>query len=337
MSQSDDSKWMPSVSVIIPAYNNQLTIEETLQSIKNQNYQGSMEIIVVDDGSSDRTPEIAQRYTSKVIRQTNKGPGVARNRGAREAVGEILVFTDSDCVLSPQFISELVRPLQDSSIAGSQGRYKCNDKALISRFVQYEYEERARRQARVDNVYWIATHSACYRRDVFLEVGGFYEDSFSGGEDLDLSQRMTEKGFKMVFNPEAVVYHHHPSTLGKYIISKFARAYWMVRLYQRFPDRIIHDPITPALRKLMMVFMVCGVISIGLAIIWSSLLYLSVFCWVLIFLSTLPFTIRILFKDPVVAIIAPEMMLLRTAVFIAGFAAGYWAYLWKGKFEQISW
>ena len=337
MSLNDQSRWLPSVSVIIPAYNNQLTIEETLQSVTNQNYQGSLEIIVVDDGSTDQTPEIAQRYASKVIRQSNKGPGVARNRGAREAIGDILVFTDSDCVLSPQCISELVRPLQDATISGSQGRYKCHDKALISRFVQYEYEERARRQARVDNVYWIATHSACYRREAFFQVGGFFEDSFSGGEDLDLSQRLTDCGLRMVFNSNAIVYHHHPDTLRKYITSKFARAYWMLRLYKRFPNRIIRDPITPALRKLMMVFLVCAVISTGSAFIWSPMLYISIISWILLFLSTIPFTTRTLFKDPIVGIIAPGMMILRTAVFTAGFTTGFWAFLRKGKFDQVSW
>jgi glycosyltransferase involved in cell wall biosynthesis len=327
---------LPKVSVIIPAYDSRSTILETLLSVKNQDYQGSVEIIVVDDGSTDGTPEIADRHSTKVIRQSNKGPGVARNRGVQEASGDILVFTDSDCVLSPGFVSEVIKSFQDGNVSGVQGKYECHDRSVIARFVQHEYEERARRQAKVDNVYWVATHSACYRRDAFFQVSGFYEDTFSRGEDLELSQRMADQGLKIVFNGNAIVYHHHPSTLRQYISAKYARAYWMIWLYKKFPNRVISDPITPVLRKLMMIFLAIGVVSIPIGIAWSPFLYVLAASWLLLLLSTVPFSARVFVKDPLVGLVAPGMMIIRTAVFLAGFATGIWTYLWKRRFDPVS-
>ena len=138
MTESNDSQYTPSVSVIIPGYNSETTIRETLQSLKEQDYQGFLEVIVVDDGSTDSTPEIARELADKVIVQENKGPGVARNCGARESTGELIVFTDSDCVLTPQFIAEIVKPLRDPGVVGSQGQYGSCDDDLMSRFMHHE-------------------------------------------------------------------------------------------------------------------------------------------------------------------------------------------------------
>lgn len=332
MNSTDQKEWLPSVSVIIPSYNAQSTIEQTLQSLMEQDYMGPTEIIVVDDGSTDATSEISRKYADKVFIQDHKGPGMARNRGVEESSGEVLIFTDSDCILSKQFVSELVKPLGDPLVAGVQGRYVGRDTAIIARFIQHEYEERARRQAKVDNVYWVATHSACYRRDAFLSTGGF--GTFSRGQDLDLSQRMERSGLRLVFNPDAIVYHHHPTTLGKYIRGKFTRAYWMIALYKKFPERIVKDPITPVLRKLMMVFLTIGVVAIPLAFVMPVFTYICLASWILLILSTLPFTIRTFLTDPLVGLISPIMMILRTGVFIIGFATGLLAYITKREFNQ---
>ncbi len=336
MTTNGDLEYSPSVSVIIPGYNSEATIRETLQSLKEQDYQGALEVIVVDDGSTDSTPEIAREYADKVIVQANKGPGVARNRGAKEAIGELIVFTDSDCVLTPQFITEIVKPLRDSDVVGSQGQYGSCDDDIMSRFMHHELHERFRREIDLDNLYWVGTHSACYRKDVFLGAGGFYEGSFVRGEDLELSQRLTEDGHRMVLNPNALLHHHHPTTLRKYIASKYARAYWMIWFYKKYPKRITNDPITPPARKLMMVYIALGVGAIPFAFLWSPVWYFVILNWVLTVVSTLPFAIRTFFKDPMVGLVAPWIMILRSVVFILGFGAGLWSYIRKREFDKVS-
>jgi glycosyltransferase involved in cell wall biosynthesis len=86
-------------SVIVPAYNAESTIGKCLDALERQNIpRDEYEVIVVDDGSTDNMPGIVKRFPVKYISQQNKGPASARNRGAGEAKGEIILFTDSDCV-----------------------------------------------------------------------------------------------------------------------------------------------------------------------------------------------------------------------------------------------
>ena len=96
------------VSVIIPAYNEENTIESCLNSLLNQTIgKESYEVIVVDDGSTDSTSEIIKRYPVKLFRQGNSGPATARNLGAKNSSGEIILFTDADCVAEPNWIEEM--------------------------------------------------------------------------------------------------------------------------------------------------------------------------------------------------------------------------------------
>ena len=97
---------MITFSLIIPAYNSEKTIPLCLDAALNQRIsKDKYEIIVVDDGSIDNTANIVSKYDSvKLIRQSNHGPATARNRGAQEAQGGILIFTDSDCEIDADFI-----------------------------------------------------------------------------------------------------------------------------------------------------------------------------------------------------------------------------------------
>src|SRR3989344_8477717 len=96
------------VSVIIPVYNEEKVIQYCLESLKNQTFR-DMEIIVVDDGSTDRTQELVKGVM--LLIQDHKGPGEARNFGAKQAKGEILVFVDADMTFDKDFIKELIKPI----------------------------------------------------------------------------------------------------------------------------------------------------------------------------------------------------------------------------------
>jgi len=112
------TKEVPSVSIIIPAYNEERHIEKCLESLLAQDYQ-DIEILIIDNGSKDNTPKIVERYVERfrdkvrLLRMgRNLGPGGGRNLGATNASGEILVFVDADMVFPPDYISKLVRPIQ---------------------------------------------------------------------------------------------------------------------------------------------------------------------------------------------------------------------------------
>jgi len=113
------------ISVIIPAKNTEDTIGNCLRAVLSQRYVNTdYEVIVVDDGSTDRTAEIAKSMRARVIQQENAGPAAARNAGAEAAYGEILAFTDADCVPSPEWLHYLTMPFRDPQVIGTKGTYR---------------------------------------------------------------------------------------------------------------------------------------------------------------------------------------------------------------------
>jgi glycosyltransferase involved in cell wall biosynthesis len=119
------SDLLPLVSVVVPTYNCERYVGEAIESIERQTYR-HLEIIVVDDGSTDRTPEVVRRFTSSVryVRQAHSGVGTARNRGAQEARGTVLAFGDADDRMLPHRLDRQVSAfLQDPSLEASYGRF----------------------------------------------------------------------------------------------------------------------------------------------------------------------------------------------------------------------
>jgi len=300
------------------------TLPKCLESLGRQDYPRPLEVIVVDDGSSDGSGDYAESNGCRVIRQRNQGPGVARNRGAEIAGGELLVFTDADCVLDSDFVTELVKPLMDEEVAGSQGIFYSKQKNLVARFIQHETFERIDKEVEAKYIDWVATYAACYRRNVFLENGGF-NDTYSS-EDAEFSFRLAERGYKMVLAPEARCEHLHYDDFFKFVRYKYKRAYWTVWLYRQYPNRLVKDPLTPKSRKSMMLFMVLSVLSLIAGIWWKWAVYIGLASAVILLLSTLPSTIRILKADIAVGLMTPLFLLTRTASYICGFGKGLFDY-----------
>lgn len=310
------------ISVIVPTFNGEETITDCLNSLLNQSYKGAYEVIVVDDGSIDKTGEVVEKYPVRLLAQEHRGPAAARNLGARNASGDILLFTDDDCVAEKNWIEEMVKPFDNPEIAGVQGRYKTKQRSLITRFAQHEIEERYERMQKQKYIDFIGSYSAAYRRDVFLKENGF-DESFpiASGEDPDLSFRLAAKGHKMVFAPNAVVYHHHPDTLLKYLRQKFYRAYWRVVLYKKNPKKAVKDSYTPQTLKIQLGFFYLLVLSLIYAIgmrYWSIIIA----AFLLFFLSSLPLSFAILKKDKAVGAAAPFLVMLRSAALGIGMVFG---------------
>lgn len=310
------------ISVIVPTFNGEETITDCLNSFLNQSYKGEYEVIVVDDGSIDKTGEVVEKYPVRLLAQRHRGPAAARNLGARNASGDILLFTDDDCVAEKNWIEEMVKPFDNPEIAGVQGRYKTKQRSLIARFAQYEIEERYERMAKQKYIDFIGSYSAAYRRNVFLKEGGF-DESFpiASGEDPDLSFRLAAEGHKMVFAPNAVVYHHHPDTLAKYLRQKFYRAYWRVVLYKKNPKKAVRDSYTPQTLKIQLGFFYLFAFSL---IYMAAMRHFSILiaAFLLFFVSSLPLSFTIFKKDKAVGVAAPFLIMLRSATLGIGMLFG---------------
>jgi len=312
------------ISVIVPAYNAGDTLSSCLSALRAQSLPGAQyEVVVVDDGSTDGTADIARQFGARLICQQNAGPAAARNRGAQAARGQILLFTDSDCEPAPDWIEHMVAPFGDPELQGAKGAYRTRQKELVARFVQLEYEEKYDRLLRQPWIDFVDTYSAAYRRDVFLANGGF-DDAFSAAsvEDQEFSFRLARKGYKLAFVPTAIVYHTHDASLGEYWRRKFGIGYWKALLLRLHPERMIGDSHTPqslkaqiGLAGLMMPMLL--LVPWWPAVRWPSLAVVLAFV-----LTVLPFLVRAAPRGWAMLLVCPFLLLVRALALGSGLLVG---------------
>jgi glycosyltransferase involved in cell wall biosynthesis len=233
------------VSVIIPAYNASATIGRTLTALKSQDYSGTFEVIVVDDGSNDKTANIVSTFTCvRYARQDNAGPASARNHGARLALGEFLAFTDSDCVPHPDWISQLMAGFgrDIGVVAGSYGI--ANPESALARDVWAEIIWRhVHLMPDFPNAF--GGYNFCVKKNVFEGVGGFNSGYLhASGEDNDLSYKITKSGWQIYFQRKALVDHYHPISVRRYLKEQFRHGFWRVKMYRDHPRMMRGDGYT---------------------------------------------------------------------------------------------
>ena len=306
----------PLLSVVVPAYNAAATIGDCIAALRRQTVDGPVELIVVDDGSTDDTAALARAAGATVLSAPHGHAAAARNVGLRAARGPLICFTDADCAPHPDWLSQISRPFADPDVIGCKGTYATRQRQLVARFVQLEYEDkydRLRPQATID---FIDTYSCAYRRAVLLANGGF-DESIRYVEDQELSFRLAARGYKMVFQEAAVVDHRHSATLRAYLRKKANIGAWKMHIIRRFPDRAVRDSHTPQVIKVQMalaglLLAVAAAALVGLTIGWTAAAQ-----WALVGAAalavafgatTLPFVRKAWGKDRAVALAAPGLL-----------------------------
>ncbi len=191
----------PLVSVIMAAYNAAEHIAEALESALAQDWR-PLEIVVVDDGSTDDTAAIVARYPDVVyVRQENQGPSAARNAAAEHSSGEFVANFDSDDLLPTTRVSDQVGFLLAHPEAG----------AVFGRQEWMNAPDWMARDSVYGDVDGIPLSSVMFRRDVFFDLGG-YDTSFVHGEDMDILVRMREHGIAYHVIPEIVLYRRYQAS-----------------------------------------------------------------------------------------------------------------------------
>jgi len=299
------------ISVVIPAYNAAQTIGSCLAALSNQSLEPTLyEIIVVDDGSTDGTGRIAKDSGAKVISQPRSWPAAARNSGVEYAGGEIVCFTDADCVPNSNWLD-----------VGCKGIYATRQRSLVARFVQLEYEDKYDLLRRQEYIDFIDTHSAAYRREV-LQVNNGFDSRFHYLEDQELSFRFAARGYKMVFQPRATVCHLHAATLTQYTRKKIRIGFWKAQVVRRFPERGLKDSYTPQSMKLQMGLMfLLYLFTISLIFSYWAIFPLAISALAFL-LTTAPFVRKSWGKDRTVTLIAPLMIAARATALGIGYAWG---------------
>lgn len=314
-------------SVIVPVWNSAATLGLCLDALANQTVgTDRFEVIVVDDGSSDGSAAVATGRDVQVLRQAHAGAGVARNRGARQAQADILLFTDADCEPQPDWIAAMLAPLADPDVSGVKGIYRTRQQSWVARFAQAEYEEKYNRMAKAEQIDFVDTYAAAYRRDAFVESGGF-DPAFVLDEDQELSFRLARAGHRLVFAPDAVVYHLHPATVQAYARRKTKLGYWKVHVHGRHPGKAIRDSYTPWTQKLQLVLLplVC-LFGLLAALGWVSWLLPGITAG-LGLASTLPLLVRAANHGCGILLAAPALVLVRALALDTGLLWGLMHYV----------
>jgi len=212
------------VSVIIPVYNEQEVIDDCLKSLTLQTYK-QLEIVIVDDGSDDRTVSIVENLKLKImhsqglksenlllLEQNHLGPGIARNLGASRAKGDILVFVDSDMVFDKDFIKDLVKPILNNDTIGtfSKNEFNANKDNVWSRCWNLNRTKTVDKLISENSPDTSPVFRAILKKE-FQKVGGFT----SKGEYTDDWSLFEKLGKKASLAPGAVYYHSNPSSPGE--------------------------------------------------------------------------------------------------------------------------
>jgi len=308
----------PKITVIIPAYNAEKTIKKTLDAVLSQDLsKNRFEIIVVNDGSTDNTKKIVSKFKKvKLVSIKHSGPAVARNRGAKVAKGEIIAFTDADCVPKNDWLKNLISPFKKSETVGVAGTYETlNKNQFMARFIGYEIEQRHESMKKLASIDFVGTYNCAYRKSIFRKIYGF-DESFlvASGEDPELSFRMKKAGHKIVFRPKAIVLHSHPDTLKKYLKQKYNRAFWKVFLYKRHPKKVFGDVYTPKTLLPQIFFTGLALLSLLLTFVYSWIIYFFLIFILLSLFMNYNFYRFVLKKERSILLFSPIIFLLRNII-----------------------
>ncbi|MEB3265033.1 MAG: glycosyltransferase family 2 protein [Cyanobacteriota bacterium] len=236
------------ISVVIPTYNRLPILRQCLRSLEQQQLAGpvaSFEVVLVDDGSTDATVSWLQEHAGefphlRLIQQDHGGPASGRNRGVEAAKGDVIVFMDSDLVVTPSFLASHATALAaDWRRRGDRLSFTYG--AVIN---TANFEDPTSERHKLRDLSWayFATGNVAIERQL-LERAGLFDPAFRlyGWEDLELGERLRRLGVRLVRCPEAVGYHWHPplslDQIPNLVRVEHERARMGLVFYRKHPSR----------------------------------------------------------------------------------------------------
>lgn len=210
------------ISIVINVYNEEDNIADCLESLKSQSLS-DFELVIVDDGSTDSTMDIVDRYADDFriskFRTEHVGIKKARLKGVSETSGDIVVVIDADEILEEEFLEEIVGPFEDDEVGAVGGTLKSEGDGWVTEGYGALNEIFYKLRAQGDEADWIQGGCSAYRKVALDEVGGLAREKVSA--DKDISWKLKDAGWKVVLNKDAVAYHRDPQTVGSVMKREF--------------------------------------------------------------------------------------------------------------------
>ncbi len=310
-------------SFIIPVYNRPDEIEELLKSFTEQTYQEGFEVVVVEDGSKVPCEHIVDSYREKLTisyyKKPNSGPGLSRNYGSERASGNYLIFLDSDCILPKDYFRIVNHALTENYIDAFGGpdnahaNFTILQKAINYSMTSFLTTGGIRGVNEKLEKFHPRSFNMGYSMEVFRKTKGFASIRF--GEDIDMSIRIMEHGFKTRLIKEAFVYHKRRANFRQFFKQVFNSGIARINLYKRHPQSLKAVHLAPAL------------FTMGCVV----LLFLSVFCsW--LFAVPIALHMFLIFLDSSIknkSILIGSVSILASYIQLLGYGVGFITAVWK--------
>lgn len=236
---------LPSVSVVVPVLNGEATIGDCLGALLRTDYPPERrEIVIVDNGSTDRTAEIVTGAPVRYARESRRGVPYARNRGIEMCQGDIVAFTDADCIPTTGWLRELVAPFERDEVGGVAGEilpYPPSTPA--ERYAARIRHLSPQRYLGRPTFPFAVTANLGFRRGVFDRVGIFDPDLPRGGESTDFCTRFfRETGLLLEYAPRAALFHRHRATAWQLFKQHWNYGRGHAYLYIKYRDELRWGP-----------------------------------------------------------------------------------------------
>ena len=233
----------PFASVIIPVLNEERTIRECLSSLIKMDYPiERREILVVDNGSTDRTAEIIKTFPVRYLWEERRGASAARNKGIEASKGEILAFTDADCVVTTGWLRELVKAIDEEGVGGVAGEVVAYPPKTPAEWYAAKVRHLSPRKYLFRPIMPFAVFAnLAFRRGVFEKIG-LLDEGFLRGESTDFCARFfRETDLELKFMPKALVFHRNRKTTWKFFKQQWGYGRGHAQLYIKYRHEIPWD------------------------------------------------------------------------------------------------
>ncbi len=236
----------PDISIVVPVLNASIDIDKCMASLVDQDYpRNHYEVIIVDNGSVDNTVNIINEFIKKhtekhngnikIFHESKKGSYAARNTGIKNSRGDIVAFTDSDCIVSKNWLSELYKGFKSEDIGCVVGAvHPYHGKSLVERFSKNKDVLSQELTLNSNFLPYGQTANVAFRKDV-LEKIGYFDETFKSGGDADIAWRMQLlTTYRLIYRPDSIIEHHHRTTLKNLFLQYFKYGLGLAMLNKKY-------------------------------------------------------------------------------------------------------